>query len=176
MKKTKIIVAALLLILCFTFAACGPKDYVLNERTFFRVMTNVQYYPEQYVDSTIEYDCFTYELKDVNGKSYICGVRKCSAAYGCTCGKDTIIGFVLEYGEEVVIPVPHNQSADNNDKAWVHLKGKLKSADKLTIEIFSYIGDEIDPNTTEQIQMLTFVVESCEPIEDYSNLNYYVTK
>ena len=174
MKKTKIIIAVLLLVLCFAFAACGPKDYVLNESIFFRVMTNVQYFPEQYIDSTIELDCFTYRLEDADGTVYICGVRKCSAGYGCTCGNDTIIGFVLEYDGE--IPEPRNQSADNNDKTWVHLKGKLKSADKLTITLNSFAQGADGSQIPDQIQMLTFVVESCDLIEDASNLNYYVTK
>lgn len=172
MKKFALILLAITV--CFTFVACGPRDYVLNEGTFFLVMTNMQYYPEQYLESNVEFDCFTYELVDVNGESYMCGVRKCSSGYGCVCGKDTIIGFVLEYDGE--LPEPRNQSEDNNDKTWVHLRGKIKSADKLTVEIFSYIGDEIDPNTTEKIQFLVFAVESCDLIEDYSNLNYYVTK
>ena len=177
MKKTKIVVAVLLLVLCFIFASCGPKDYVLNESIFFRVMTNVQYYPEQYLDSTIEFDCFTYDLVDVNGTTYRCGVRKCSAGYGCTCGNDTIIGFVLENGEySEAFPEPRNQSEDSNEKTWVHLKGKLKSADKLTITLPSTAQGADGSAVPDQIQMLTFVVEICELIEDYSNLNYYVSK
>ena len=173
MKKTKTAVVVLLLILCVSFSACGPKDYVLNEQTFFLVMINIQARPQQYVDSTLEFDCFTYELADVaNGTTYICGVRKCSAGWGCSCGKDTIIGFVLRYDGE--LPAPYNQYEDNNEKTWVHLKGKLKSADKLTITINSYVDGVLDLNNTEQIQLLEFVVESCELIEDYSNLHYYV--
>ncbi len=151
------------------------KDYVLNEDTFFLVMTNMQYYPEQYVGSNIEYDCFTYELQDVNGQSYICGVRKCSAGFGCTCGKDTIIGFILNDDEP--LPEPRNQSEDSVEKTWVHLKGTLPNAEKTTITIHSYLPDgTIDPEKNEQIQFLTFDVASCELIEDYANLKYYVTK
>ena len=176
MKKTKIIVAVLLLILCLTFAACGPKDYVLNEQTFFLVMTNIQARPQQYVDGTLEFDCFTYRLVDVvEEKTYICGVRKCSVGYGCNCGNDTIIGFVLIYDGELPEPSAR-QSEDTNEQTWVHLKGRLKSADKLTVTVNSYVNGELDPNNTERIQLLEFVVESCELIEDYSNLNYYVTK
>ena len=175
MKKLKrfSLIILLVLVLSLALAACGPHDYVLNENTFFMFMTNMQYFPEQYLKSNIEFDCFTYELVDVNGNSYMCGVRKCSSGYGCTCGNDTIIGFILEY--DGVLPEPKNQSEDTNDKAWVHLSGKLKNADRKNVEVHSYVNGEIDPTKTEQIQFLVFVVESCEIIEDYSNLHYYVT-
>ena len=138
-------------------------------------MTNMQYFPEQYLQSNIEFDCFTYELLDVNGVSYMCGVRKCSSGYGCQCGKDTIIGFVLEYDGE--LPTPTHQSEDTNDKTWVHLSGRLKSADKIKIEINSYLADgSVDQSKNEIIEFLVFVVDGCELIEDYSNLHYYVTE
>lgn len=163
---------------CVLLTGCQSskaQDYVLNEDTFFLVMTNMQYYPEQYLESNIEYDCFTYELEDVDGQTYICGVRKCSAGFGCTCGKDTIIGFILNYDGE--LPAPRNQSEDTVEKTWVHLNGKLQSTDKTTITIHSYLEDgSIDPDNTEQIQFLVFDVESYELIEDYTNLKYYVTK
>ena len=172
----KFLVFALLIIVCFTFAACGPKDYVLNEKTFFVVMTNIQYYPEQYLNSNIEFDCFTYKLEDVvSNETYICGVRKCSAGYGCICGNDTIIGFVLEYDGELPEPSIH-QSENTKEQTWVHLVGKLKNTDKLSISIPSYANGSPDTNNPEQIQFLVFVVSSCELIEDYSNLHYYVTK
>ena len=176
MKKTALI--CLLLLLSMLLTACGGgKDdqYVLNEDTFFLVMTNMQYYPEQYLDAEIEYDGFIYELQDVDGNTYTCGVRKCSSGYGCTCGRDTIIGFLLEADQE--LPAARNQSEDSNDKAWVHLSGRLQSAEKTTVTIHSYREDgTIDPDNNEQIVFLVFDVSSCEPIEDYSNLNYYVTK
>lgn len=172
MKKR---LAALALMLVLLLSGCGgPKDYVLNEETFFLVMTNMQYYPEQYLGSKLEFDCFTYELKDVDGNSYLCGVRKCSSGYGCTCGNDTIIGFILASEEE--LPAPRNQSEDSNDKTWVHLSGSLQSAEKKTVTIHAYLPDgSVDPDNTEQIVFLVFDVESCELIEDYSGLNYYVT-
>lgn len=170
----KLILLVLITVVCLTFAACGPRDYVLNEDTFFFVMTNIQYYPENYLQSNLEFDCFTYELVDVDGNSYMCGVRKCSSGYGCTCGNDTIIGFVLEYDGE--LPEPRNQSEDTNDKTWVHLSGKVKSANKIKIKIHSYLPDgSVDPVKTEQIELLVFAVGSCQLIEDYSKLNYYVT-
>lgn len=173
MKKVFICVMMVLL-LCLTFVACGPKDYVLNEKNFFIAMTNIQNRPQQYVDSTLEFDCFTYELVDVvNNTSYICGVRKCAQGFGCKCGKDTIIGFVLEYNG--ALPEPRNQSEDTNDKTWVHLKGQIKSADKISIVVNSYTDGVLDPDNTETIQFLKFVVESCDVIQDYSNLNYYVS-
>lgn len=173
-KLVTLLLAVVLCASCVACVACGGRDYVLNESTFFLVMTNMQYYPENYLKSHVEFDCFTYELVDVNGNSYICGVRKCSSGYGCTCGNDTIIGFVLE--SEQPLPEPRNQSEDTNDKTWVHLSGKIKSAQKIKIEIHSYLEDgSVDPNKTEQIEFLTFAVESCELIQDYSNLHYYVT-
>lgn len=164
-------------ILCLFLSACGEKnkDYILNEDTFFLVMTNMQYYPEQYLDSEIEYDCFTYNLEDVNGEVYTCGVRKCSSDYGCTCGNDTIIGFILESDEP--LPEPRNQREDSADKTWVHLKGKLNTTQKKDITIHSYLPDgSVDPEKTELISFLVFDVESCDLIEDYSDLKYYVTK
>ncbi len=177
MKKT---VAILCVILTLLFCGCqkgGETEtdkYVLNEKSFFLVMTHIQYYPSQYEGKTIEFDCFTYELTDVNGVSYTCGVRKCSAGYGCTCGKDTIIGFILNYSGE--IPAPKNQGEDTNDKTWVRLSGTLAGSEFKEIKIYAYSGDEIDYNTVETIKFLTYNVESLNSIEDYSSLNYYVTK
>lgn len=174
MKKTAVGIMALLLCLSLFLTGCGKKDYVLDEDTFFLVMTNMQYYPEQYLNSNIEFDCFMYELSDVDGNTYTCGVRKCSSGYGCTCGNDTIIGFLLEYDGK--LPAPRNQSEDTNDKAWVHLSGRLQSAEKKTVTIHAYLPDgSIDPNKTEQIVFLVFDVDSCSEIADYSGLQYYVT-
>ncbi len=165
-------------VLCFSLAACkdkGETAYDLTEDTFFLVMTNMQYYPEQYLGAPMSLDCFTYALTDVDGNSHLCGVRKCSAGYGCTCGKDTIIGFLLESDE--ALPAPRNQSADNNDKTWVHLTGELKSADMTDITIHAYLPDgSVDPDKNETISFLTYKVATCELIEDASGLQYYVTK
>lgn len=159
----------------FLLSGCGGQsEYILNETSFFLVMTNMLYYPEQYEGAAIEYDCFTYTLTDINGVSYTCGVRKCSSGYGCTCGNDTIIGFILEYGGE--LPEPKNQSEDSNDKSWVHLRGRLNGTQKRTITIYAYKDGKPDYTTTENILFLAFTVESCAVIEDYSSLHYYVTK
>ena len=176
MKMRKITpIILIMLILCVAFAACGPRNYVLNENTFFLVMTNIQAYPQNYLESNLEFDCFTYELVDVDGNSYMCGVRQCSAGYGCQCGKDTIIGFILEYDGE--LPEPRNQSDDSNDKTWVHLSGKVKSAEAKTIHLPSYLDDgSVDPNNTDEIKLLVYTVDSCVLIENYSNLKHYVTK
>lgn len=172
MKK---LLKVLLLVLCVLSAACSTKSgYVLTEDTFFLVMTNMQYFPEQYLGEKIELDCFSYELTDIDGITHICGVRKCSSGYGCKCGKDTVIGFLLEYDKE--IPAPRNQSEDSNDKTWLHLSGKLKSQHKTEIKIYAYNGNGIDYNTVESIYFLSFAVESVDLIEDYFNLNYYVSK
>ena len=174
MKKRAAGLICLLLALCLGLGGCGKKDYVLDEDTFFLVMTNMQYYPEQYLGADIEFDCFTYDLQDVNGNTYRCGVRKCSSGYGCTCGKDTIIGFLLNY--DGTLPEPRNQSEDNGDKAWVHLRGQLDGAEKTTIEIHAYLPDgSVDESKTEQIVFLEFNVESCEEIADATGLQYYVT-
>ena len=176
MKRIKWLFALAALCLCLTLSGCGDKtkDWVLDEETFFLVMTNMQYYPEQYLGAKIECDCFTYELKDVDDNSYLCGVRKCSSGYGCTCGNDTIIGFILQYDGE--LPVPKNQSEDSNDKAWVHLSGSLESAEKKTVTIHAYLPDgTVDPDKTEQIVFLVFNVDDCAVIDDYSDLHYYVT-
>ena len=147
----------------------------LTEDTFFLVMTNMQYYPEQYLGSNLELDVFTYLLEDVNGQQYLCGVRKCSAEFGCVCGNDTVIGFILNSDEE--LPAPRNQSENSVEKTWVHLTGQLASAEKQDIEIHSYLPDgSIDPDKTETVSFLHFNVASCDLIEDYQNLQYYVTK
>ena len=175
MKKALALLLALSLFLLSACGGKGRKDYVLDESTFFLVMTNMQYYPEQYLDSVIELDCFTYDLVDVDGNSHLCGVRKCSAGYGCTCGNDTIIGFLLDYDGE--LPAPRNQSADDGDKTWVHLTGRLRDASKETIVIPSYLPDgRVNPDAAEQILFLVFEVSDCREIEDASGLSYYVTK
>ena len=152
----------------------GQKSYVLNESTFFLVMTNIQYYPEEYVNKDITYDCFTYNIKDVNNKEYLCGVRKCTAGFGCRCGKDTVIGFILNY--EGDIPEPKNQYEDTNEKAWIHLVGQLASEEKTKIEINSYDAEGNVSNQTEIVEFLSFNVASLETITDYSNLAYFVSK
>ena len=169
---------------CAVLAACmlsvcacgrgGANGYVLTEKTFFMVMTNIQYYTEIYLGKDLELDCFIYELTDIYGNVHVCAVRKCSSGYGCTCGKDTVIGFLLEF--EGYIPPAKNQSEDSPDKTWVHLKGKIKSTDKTDIKIYAYNGDQIDYSNTETISFLTFRAESLELISDYSGLQYYVTK
>ena len=161
--------------LVFLAVSCGPTQYVLNEKFYFKVMTNVQYYPEQYVGATFEMDCFTYRLTDVDGKTYLCGVRKCSAGYGCTCGKDTVIGFILDYDGE--IPAPKNQSEDTNEKTWVHITGVMETAAKTAVRVYAYNAEtDTLTDTVETIEFQTLKVQNIEIIEDYSGLNYYVTK
>ena len=153
--------------LCILLAGAGC-DYVLNERTFFKTMTNMLAFPSSYMGSTIELDCFVYELTDVeSGEEYTLGVRKCSSGVGCTCGNDTIIG-------DGAIPAAKNQSEDTNDKAWIHIAGKLESETPETIAISAYT-DGVPNGQTEYIQMFRFLVSSLSAIEDYSSLAYYVT-
>jgi len=169
-------ISLFLLILClFIFCSCGKEEYILNEKTFFLILTNMQYYPEQYVGVHTELDCFTYIVEDTEGHKYMCGVRQCSSEYGCKCGKDRVIGFILDYDKE--IPEPVNQSGADNYKTWIHLTGSIKSKDKTRINIYAYNQDgSVDYNTVETIEFLTFSVSNIELIEDYSNLNYYVSK
>ena len=181
MKRLKNITLLLLLpvlTFCALLCGCAVSGKILEEN-FFLSMTNIQSYPNNYADTEIDYDCFTYLLTDINGNEYICGVRHCSSGYGCNCGNDTIIGFLLEYDGE--IPAPRNQSAKDVEKTWVHITGKLKSTTPQEIKIHAYKqvdgGYEIDYNAKpETIKFLTLAVSEITVIEDYQNLKYYVTK
>ncbi len=154
-------------------SGCGAENYDLNEATFFRVMSNMLYYPEQYLGKSISLDCFVYEIDDVQtGEHFTCGVRKCSSGYGCTCGNDTIIGFILDYDGN--IPAAKNQSEDTSDKAWIHISGGLVDAEKSYVNVYSYQNGE-KTDKIEQIYFYRFAVSSLEEI-DGSSLNYYVTK
>ena len=101
-------------------------DYVLNERTFFKTMTNMLAFPSSYMGSDIELDCFVYELTDVeSGKEYTLGVRKCSSGVGCTCGNDTIIGFILDY--DGAIPPPAIRARTRTTRRGSTLRGSSKA-------------------------------------------------
>lgn len=136
-------------------------------------MDNIIRYPEEYINKELTLDCFTYNVEDVNGGITVCGVRKCSSGYGCKCGRDTIIGFILNY-ENGEIPAARNQYENNVEKTWVHLTGHLASKQKTDITIYSYNPDGMQSTDTEDIQFLTLNVESLELIQDYQNLRYYV--
>lgn len=158
------------------FSACGqnPKHYTLTETSYFRVMSNMLLIPEQYLGSTIELDCFVYEITDaVTGEEYVCGVRKCSSGYGCTCGQDTIIGFILEYGG--ALPAAKNQSDDTSDKTWIHIDGALVDAQRCYINVWAFDAAGNPTDDTEQIYMYRFAVQSLTEI-DGSGLQYYVTQ
>ena len=166
LKWIGVAIASILVPFC---AACaGPSSYTLNETTFFVVMTNIQYYPEEYINKDITFDCFTYELESTDGEKYLCAVRKCSSGVGCKCGKDTIIGFIVE--KDIGLPEPKNQYEDTNDKAWIHVTGQLESTTKTTFNISS------NTDTSERVQFLSFKISDFNVIEDYSNLHYYVDK
>ena len=171
----KLLVALLLLCVCVTAFACGGKDVVLTEDTYFYGMLTIQMYPGEYVGKKISFDCYTYRLTDTDGNEYLCGVRKCSSGYGCKCGKDSVIGFILDYDGE--IPEPINQSEDTNDKAWIHVEGKLATSNVTELELFRYNDDgELDTAWRDYIAFYTFKVESLAKISDASGLAYYVTK
>lgn len=153
---------------------CSPTDCVIRESTFFLVMTNIQYYPEEYLNKDITFDCFAYNVSDIADNVYLCGVRKCTAGFGCTCGKDTVIGFILNY--DGTIPEPINQYEDTNDKAWIHLVGQLSGAEKTSIEIYSYDAEGNRTDQTEVVEFLSFNVSVLEEIVDYSDLAYFVSK
>ena len=165
----------LLLLIPSVFLLTGcQNDCNIVESTFFLVMTNIQYFPEEYLNKNITLDCFTYNVKDVNNQEYLCGVRKCTAGFGCKCGKDTVIGFILNYDGE--IPEPKNQYEDTNEKAWIHISGQLASKEKTAIEINSYDASGNISEQTEIVEFLTFNVSSLETITDYSKLAYFVSK
>lgn len=168
MKRTLLLIPLLLL------AGCQGNSCVITESTFFLTMTNIQYYPGRYLNKDISLDCFTYNVSDVNNNTYLCGVRKCTAGFGCKCGKDTVIGFILKYDGE--IPTPKNQYEDTNDKSWIHITGQLVSKDKTAIEINSYDAEGNISEQTEIVEFLSFNVSSLETITDYSKLAYFVSK
>ena len=153
--------------------ACSGSKCNITESKFFLVMDNIIRYPEEYIKKELSLDCFTYDVEDINGDVTVCGVRKCSSGYGCRCGRDTIIGFILKY-EDGDLPAAKNQYENNADKTWIHVTGHLESKQKTTITIFSYNADGTPSTDTEEIQFLTLNVESLELIEDYQGLRYYV--
>ena len=160
-----------LLSLPFLLSGCAA-DGNIKENRFFLTMYNIQLYPEEYINKQITLDCFTYDIEDINGKITTTGVRKCPSAYGCKCGKDSVIGFILNYDGE--IPAARNQAEDSVEKTWIHISGKLASQEKTTLELPS---TDADGNPiTDTIQFLTLNVDSLNLIEDYQNLNWYVTK
>ena len=156
-----------LLSIPFLLSSCS-NDYDMNENTFFLVMTNIQYYPEQQINKEISFDSFTYKLTSTQGEDYLCVVRKCSSGFGCKCGKDTIIGFIVD--NDLGLPEPKNQYDDTNDKAWVHVIGQIKSTDKKVFEIYNA------DNVPEEVSFLSLEIKDFSVIQDYSNLHYYVDK
>jgi len=158
-----------LLIMPFLAISCtNESKYNITESTFFLVMTNIQYYPEEYLNKDITFDCFTYELESTSGEKYLCAVRKCSSGFGCKCGKDTIIGFIVS--QDIGLPEPKNQYEDTNEKAWIHVTGQITSIEKTVFNIYG--TDDI----IEEVQFLSFEITDFSLIEDYSKLHYYVTK
>ena len=156
-----------LLSIPFLLSSCS-NSYDMNEDTFFLVMTNIQYYPEDYLNKDLSFDSFTYKLTSVQGDDYMCVVRKCSSGFGCKCGKDTIIGFIVD--NDLGLPEPKNQYDNTNDKAWVHVVGQIKSTDKKVFEIYN------TDNVSEEVSFLSIEIKDFSVIEDYSNLHYYVDK
>ena len=156
-----------LLAVPFLLMGCSNQNsYVLTETSFFLVMTNIQYYPEEYLSKDITFDCFTYELTSTSGETYMCGVRKCSSGFGCKCGKDTIIGFIMD--KDIGLPSPKNQYEDTNEKSWIHVTGQIESVNKTVFKI--YTAD----NTEEEVQFLSFRVDDFSLVEQYDSLHYYV--
>lgn len=162
-----------LMALPFLLTACSSNNCNITENKFFLMMDNIILYPEEYIKKELTLDCFTYDVEDVEGNVTVCGVRKCSSGYGCRCGRDTIIGFILKY-ENGEIPAAKNQYENNPDKTWIHVTGHLASKQKTTITIYSYNPDGTQSTDTEEIQFLTLNVETLELIEDYQGLRYYV--
>ena len=154
-------------ILPFLLLGCS-NNYDMNESTFFLVMTNIQYYPEEYIGKEISFDSFTYKLTSIQGEEYLCVVRKCSSDFGCKCGKDTIIGFLVS--KDLGLPEPKNQYEDTNEKSWVHVVGHLNSSERTVFEIYNA------DNVPEEVKFLTLEIKDFSIINDYSNLHYYVDK
>lgn len=179
LKKYLCAVLSVACVICIAlFAGCGKTEYILTEKTFYKTMTTVVYYPEQYLDKYLEFDCFTYDLTDATtGVTYRSGVRKSTAEYGCVCGNDTIIGFILEYDGDIPVPVNQSSNEQDDERSWIHIRGKLKSAEKTDVSLFAYDSDGNVTDTVEApVSFLVFVVETLEIIEDYSNLAYFVQK
>ena len=55
-------------------------------------------------------------------------MRKSDSIVGCPCGKDNLIGFILNYDGD--IPQPISQYSDDNNKTWIHVEGKINSVNK----------------------------------------------
>ena len=157
-----------LLFLPFLLLTGCTNKYAMNENTFYLVMTNIQHFPEEYIDKEISFDSFTYKLTSVTGDDYLCIVRKCSSEFGCKCGKDTVIGFLVD--NDLGLPEPKNQYDDTNEKAWVHVVGELKSTERIAFDIYN--GN----NEPETVKFLKLQVNNFSVIDDYSNLHYYVDK
>ncbi len=179
MKKTRIICVALACItLLLAFAACTKTEWVLNEGNFFFTMDNVLRFPGRYYNNTFDLNCFTYQLTDVNGKTYMCGVRHSSSEYGCTCGNDKIVGFVLDYDGE--IPTPINQSDKYSvEKAWIHVRGKITSEEYVKISVWAFTDGQPDQSKpVETIALPLLTVESLTVLteEEYKNLQQYGVK
>ncbi len=174
----KIALAVCFLCALGAFSACGdgnsePKHYTLTETTYFAVLKNMLYFPEGYLDSTLDLDCFIYEVEDVEtGVVYPCGVRKCPANFGCKCGNDSILGFLLRYDGE--IPAARNQTTNDSDKTWIHLSGTLENAELTAITVYSYGADGNPTGKTEKIYFCSLQVDSLTEI-DGSGLKYYVS-
>lgn len=177
MKKLKfmclaLVFAAVVSVLC----ACGKTEWILTEENFFFTLNNVQMFPERYLNNVFELNCYTYLITDTEGNTYLCGVRHCSSGYGCTCGNDTIIGFLLDYDGE--IPEPVNQSDKNSvEKTWIHIRGTIETAERVQIKVYAYTDGVADPSKpTETISIPTLSVSSLTVLseEEYKDLKPYV--
>lgn len=170
----KISFAILILSVTFcAFAGCSSGGYSLDEAHYFLTMQNMLYFPENYVGDSFEYDCFVYEIEDaISGETYICGVRKCPANFGCKCGNDSILGFMLVYDGD--IPAARNQSENSNDKTWIHVTGIMTNADMTAVNIYSL---DAEGNPTEMIEKIFFCKLNVETLEEIDGigLNYYVS-
>lgn len=181
MKKIlhRIAVAVLLictLCACFALPACGKegeKRYSLSEATFYKVMYNMVYFPDQYLGATIDLDCFVYEIEDAKtGELFVCGVRKCPSNVGCKCGNDSVLGFLLSYGG--TIPAARNQTANDSDKTWIHIAGSLAGTDLTGVNVYTYDAEGNKTDSVEKIYFCTMNVSELTEI-DGSGLNYYVS-
>ena len=169
MKK---VLPLLLITALLSLSGCSTVDGNIKENRFFLTMYNIQLYPEEYTNKLITLDCFTYDIEDINHVITTVGVRKCPSSYGCKCGKDSVIGFILNYDGE--IPAAKNQAEDSVEKTWIHVTGYLAGNEKTTIELSSTDAD--GKPIIDYIQFLTLNVATLDLIDDYQDLHYYVTK
>lgn len=172
---TKFKGAAVLFAAIFLFAGCAQKgkEHVLNDVTYYLVMQSMLFNPSAYLQDTFVLECFVYEIEDVQtGEVFTCGVRKCPSNIGCRCGNDSVLGFRLLFDGD--IPPARNQTANDSDKTWIRVSGKLAGTELTGVDVYRYDAEGNPTNTIETIYFCSLEASSLEEI-DGSELSYYVS-